>query len=181
MCKYYRDDFKTISIVLLSFFLTIVMLSVGKMVYKESLRQRMIDAARLSYRIKDGAPNLIILDGISGYVSDTNIYLKYFCDGSISIKGNNTSEDSKWKIISSLKLEPGKYTLTGLHGLAENSIQLQLTMIDQQGNKSYCCQFDNDETFEINKQIECQLYIRVFPYTAADTVARPALYRDDNE
>ena len=134
--------------------------------------------ARASFRETDGAVNLVVMSGAPGYVDRSGVYLQYLQDGFIRIKGSNESESSRWKKIGELTLEPGTYTLTGLSGCEESTAELQLTVINAEGKKTYYRQFDADVTFELSVGSEAALHVRVYPHTEIDVVARPAIYKE---
>ena len=139
----------------------------------------MIEFSLASVR-EDGAPNRVVMIGKPGYLGYSSVHLSYLKDGWISLTGDNFKESNGWRLLSKLTLEPGKYTLTGLKELKENTIALQLRIEDDTGYYHYFYQYDEDVSFVIERPVEATLHVRVYPETVGINVkARPAVYRDE--
>lgn len=171
---------RIIIIFTVSLVVSLVTLSVGDAALKKHNQQRMISYAIASSRESDGAQNLLIMNGKNGYVGTTNVYLKYLTDGYIHLSGDNPEGERGWKKISEFNLEPGQYTLTGIKNVPENTIALQLHFIDNTGFYQYLYQWNEDIEFTIERLAEADIHMFVNPYMEAiDTVARPAVYKDE--
>ena len=116
--------------------------------------------------------------GNSGFVGNSRIYVHYLSDGYISISGYSRSENYQWKKISDFILKPGTYSFTGLSGVDPETVQLQLDYPEGDSFKWYFL-WNEDIQFTIDETKEVELYIRVFPGVSVNTVARPAVYRDE--
>ncbi len=154
------------------------MLFAGSEIKEHILRKTMVGFARASYRETDGAVNLVVMNGDSGYIDRSDVYLKYLNNGFVSIIGTNDNDNSYWKRISEFELDQGKYSLTGLSGNKEKTVELQLTVIDAVGDKKYYRQFDTDITVKIHDRCNVILYVHVYPYTDINAIARPAIYEE---
>ena len=128
---------------------------------------------------KDGTSNRVIMNGKTGYLGYSSVRLSYLKDGWINLTGDNIEASNGWKLLSTFKLEPGIYTLTGLKEQRENTIALQLHIEDDTGFYQYIYQYDEDANFSIERPVDATLHIRVYPGIAGiDVNARPAVYRD---
>lgn len=129
---------------------------------------------------EDGSPNCVVMNGRQGYIGSSSVQLSYLKGGWISLAGENIEESSGWKLLSTLTLEPGKYTLTGMKGQGEHTVALQLRIEDDAGVYRYIYQYDDDVTFTIERTVDAVLHVRVYPETEGiDVNARPAVYRDE--
>ena len=139
--------------------------------------QNMISGSIASKRESDGAPNLIVMDGNSGFVGTSSVRLKYHSNGYVSIKGKNDTEQFQWKKISEFEIKPGKYTLTGL-SVKEKTIDLRL--IAEKDSRDPMCYYQHNEdvTFEILEPCIVRLHFRVYPGVEINTIARPAIYEE---
>lgn len=139
----------------------------------------MIEYSLASTR-EDGVPNRVIMNGKPGYLGYSSVHVSYLKDGWISLVGDNVEESNGWKLLSIFKLEPGTYTLTGMKGVKENTIALQLRIEDDAGYYHYFYQYNEDVSFIIERPVEAALHIRVYPKAKGIEVkARPAVYRDE--
>jgi len=134
---------------------------------------KMVQIAALHNR-DDGAENLLVLKGKDGYASETDVYVKYFKDGSISIKG--ASNKKSWFLIGKIKLEAGKYTFSGLSHVDKNTVGLVLEndghrIIDDVGPV-------NEIQFELKEKTELAAYVIVYTGCNCDVVATPVIYRE---
>ena len=63
----------------------------------------MVQYSKVSAR-DDGAENLVVLEGNSGSIGLTYVYLKYLEDGYIQISGTNPFDSNGWKRLSEFHL-----------------------------------------------------------------------------
>lgn len=174
-----KAENKRVLLVFLSSLLVVLLvLFAGSEIKENILMETMEGFARASSRETDGAVNLVVMNGDSGYIDRSDVYLKYLSNGFISIIGINDNENSYWKRISEFELDQGRYTLTGLSGNKEKTVELQLTVIDVVGNKKYYRQFDTAITVETDNRCNVILYVHVYPYTEINAIARPAIYEE---
>lgn len=140
----------------------------------------MLSYSIASARESDGAKNIIIMNGNSGYIGESNVYLKYLDDGYISIKGFNSETINGWcKLLSTFEIEPGNYTLTGIKTERE-TVALQLHIFNDTGIDRYLFQNDQDVGFIVEETAVATLQVRVYPLIEnLDLIARPAVYKDE--
>lgn len=141
----------------------------------------MLQYARASSRESDGAENCVVMKGDSGYIGASFVYAKYLEDGYIKISGNNAEDRNGWKVISEWSMEKGKYTLCGLDNLDKETLELQLSVWnDQRQSYDYYCQFNEEVSFEIAETTRVKLMLHVYPNaTNINVIARPAVYQDE--
>ena len=158
---------------------TIGLLSFGKWVIVLSRHHMMIEGAASSYRRVDGAPNLLVMQGDSGYIGTSKVHIKYLKDGFIRISGVNDTDSDQWKIIGTVYLSPGCYTFTGLAGIDAETVDLQLDYRND-ADTSYEWYFlwNEDIQFCISKAKMVEIYVRVAPNAQVDLTAQPAIYWD---
>ena len=127
----------------------------------------------------DGATNRVVMIGNSGYLGETDVYLKYLEDGYVRLYGSNVSEQNGWKKLSELVLEPGVYTLTGMNKVPEKVIALQLRIRIGTDKYQYLYQNDEDVSFVVDRPADAVLHVMVYPNVEKiDVKARPAVYKD---
>ena len=170
---------RTLTIILVSFIITLVVLYFGNGMVEENTRQRMLKYSIDSMR-EDGTPNRVIMNGVTGFIGRTNVRLSYMDDGYIRLAGENYDNIDGWQRISEFLLEPGKYCFTGMQGQTKDSIALQLDLEDSANNKTYYFQFDDEVTILNEKTMSAALYIRIYPSIGkVNLIARPAVYRNE--
>ena len=156
-----------------------MLLYTGNEIRKYFVHQRMIQYSQASAR-EDGAENIVVMEGSSGSVGQTYVYLKYLENGVIHIYGDNSYDINGWKRLSEFKLSPGSYTLTGLSGSTEKTVVLQLRISDDSGFYQYFNQCNEDVSFTIKKEMKADLHVRVYPFVENINIkARPAVYKNE--
>ena len=171
---------RKIIIFLISMLATLVFLFVSSGIHRAILHKRMVKYAKASARKTDGAENCVIMDGKSGFIGASHVYVKYLEDGYMKIFGDNTDDSSEWKLVSEWTMDEGRYTLSGLSGFEEKTLELQLSVWNEERDEyDYYCQFDDEVSFEIIEKEKVRLFLRVYPeVTGIDAIARPAVYKD---
>lgn len=140
----------------------------------------MVAYSETTVRKSDGAANRVILNGQSGYLGYSSVYLEYLKNGWIRLSGENSENSNGWKLLSEFALEPGIYTLTGMNCEKENTVALQLYFIDDSGFYHYIYQNDRDIGFMVKRPSKAVLHVRVYPKVKiVDLLACPAVYRDE--
>lgn len=154
--------------------------SVTFIVYIAWNSQKMIMYAALNNR-DDGVVNVLVLNGESGYVGKTSVYVKYLSDGRLSIKGS--SEKRAWKLIGQITLLPGKYSFSGLTGTAENTIAIELEYFNRDKGKFIRLTPDvgpiDEVVFSLQEKTEIRAYVGVYPGAKGSFTARPVIYRKE--
>ena len=168
-------------IFLISLFASLAFLFVSSGIHRAILHKRMVDYAKASARESDGAENCVVMDGKSGYIGSSRVYVKYLKDGYIKISGDNSDGSSGWKLVSEWIMEKGRYTLSGLSGFKENTLELQLSVWNEEKNGyDYYCQFNDEVSIELFEPKSVRLFLRVYPnVTNINVIARPAVYKDE--
>ena len=170
---------RIITIFSISLVITLALLYTGYGIRKYFVHQRMVEYSLASAR-EDGAENLVVMEGSSGSVGQTYVYLKYLEDGYIQVYGDNAYDINGWKRLSEFQLMPGSYTLTGLRGSADKTVVLQLRISDDDGFYKYFNQWDEDVCFTIESEMRADLHVRVYPFVEnIDLKARPSVYKDE--
>lgn len=173
-----RRRYSRYCIFIVSFLLTLSILFIGKIITSEVIRSFMEKGREASFRVTDGAQNLVLMKGASCYIRFSHVYLKYDYDGYIIVSGRNDTENYQWEKIADLDLLPGTYTFTGLSIDTDDVIDLQL---DYREGDSFVWFFqtNDDIHFTIEEEKKAEIYVRVHPYAEVNVVARPAIYKDD--
>lgn len=141
--------------------------------------ERMLSYSKATSRAVDGAENHVVMNGISGYFG-ISVYLKYLEDGYIQLTGDNIDGENAWKLISNFTLEPGTYTLTGMNGVSDKTVALQLLISCDNGFNQYLYQYDEDVFFTLDLPSKATLHVMVYPNAVGiDVTARPAVYKDE--
>lgn len=175
---FFRDNRKRNIIVvcgLVALFLSILLL------YQNLIYSRMKQFAALSDR-EDGTVNLLVLNGEEGFVGNTEVYILYNDDGTITIDGEAKSRG--WKLLGKISLSPGQYSFTGLQGTDNDDIVLEIEYLDRIMQKYQRLTPDirsgETENFEIQSDTRIRVSMEVFPGTKTNAIkARPVIYRED--
>lgn len=156
-------------IILLSIFL----FSVVPFACGEIKHQKMVRLAELFDR-EDGTKNLLILNGKNGNAWDTDVHIKYLDDGSIHIKG--TSNKRSWWQIGEITLEPGVYAFSGLSGMENETVGLEL----ETDNHRFAPDVGpvDEVKFALDKTTKLMVYVSVYDGCDCDVVARPVIYKE---
>lgn len=157
-------------VILLSMLLSISIL----LSYGEVQHQRMVKYASINDR-EDGTENLLVLNGKSGNAWGTGVYVKYLNDGSIRIKG--TSDKTSWWLIGEITLEPGAYSFSGLSGMKNETVGLEL----ETDNKRFTQDVGpiDEVRFTLCETKELKVYVIVYDGCDCDVIARPAIYKEE--
>jgi len=158
----------------------VIVLLIVPLGYQRLNRISMERYAALSNR-EDGAVNLLILNGEPGYVGDTNVYVGYNDDGSLTISG--TSDKRAWKLIGNLTLGLGSYTFSGLSGAENNTIALVLEYYSTEHGRFIRLIPDvgpiDATIFILEEETKIRAYVGVYPGATGAYIARPAIYREE--
>lgn len=129
----------------------------------------------------DGAKNLLILNGEPGFVGNTDIYVEYNDDGSLSITG--FSDSRAWKRIGQLTLGSGQYSFSGLSGTAEKTVAIELEYYNKERGEFIRLTPDigpiEETVFDLEENTRIRAYVGVYPGAEGDCLARPVIYRED--
>ena len=160
--------------------LSMVLCSAIPVGYKEVRHQKMVRLAAI-YDREDGTKNLLVLNGKNGFAWNTDVYVKHLDDGSIRIAGQ--SDKRSWWPIADIKLEPGKYTATGLEDTTDGLLGIELAYYNK-NSKSYevlCPDIGKNPTveFELSETTPIRAYVRVYPGFHAECVATPVIYKEE--
>lgn len=144
----------------------------GKTAYEDANHQRMIRFASLS-----SEDNILLLNGKDGYAWNTDVYVEFQKDGSLTIQGQ--SDIRSWYLIGNQILEAGMYELSGLSGVEKNTVALVLEYYDREKDVFIRLTPDvgpiDETSFVVNEETKIRTYIGVYPGCNCDVVARPKL------
>ncbi len=141
---------------------------------KEMKHQHMIRLAALYDRVD--AKNLLVLNGDSGNISGTNVYVQSLDDGSIHISGTSDIRISWWR-LAEITAEPGIYTFTGLSRVEENTVGLELE-VNGRGFTEDVGPVDEVQ-FVLEETTELKAYVVVYDGCDCDVAARPAIFKEE--
>ncbi len=140
----------------------------------------MLKGANASYRLSDHAQNLLIMDGDSGYVGTSKVYVKYLQDGIVQISGINNTDEYQWKRIATFWIDRGSYTFTGLLEGKTDEIELQLDYRnDDDTGYEWFFLSTKDIHIDVNETKKVEVFVRVGPNIEVSLLARPALYKEN--
>lgn len=144
---------------------------------KEMKHQQMVQLAALYDR--EDAKNLLVLNGNSGNIDGTSIYIGYLKNGTISVSG--TTSIQVWKIISDIELAEGKYRVYGLDGKIA-LVGLGIAYYDEKSHEYETLipdiKCNSVAMFEIEKKMKIRTYIRVFPGFDGNVIVSPVIYKE---
>lgn len=127
------------------------------------------------------AQNLLVMNGRSGVVEGTRVAVRYRKDGTMAISG--TSKIRTWKRLADLELQPGTYSFSGLSGVAENTVALELEYFSEEAGTYIRLTRDigpiEEEKFTLPSVTQIRAYIGIYPGCDCDVVARPVLYLEE--
>lgn len=172
---------RLIRIVVISGLWTLLVLDTGLMVYKTIRYHNMVNYAALNDRASDGAKNLLILNGESGFVNGTMVYVDYTKDGSLTIIGK--SDKRSWKRIAEIELNQGTYIFSGLSGVDKDTVAIELEYYDQ-GQENYVRLTPDvgsidEASFVLEETTKIRAYVGVYENAECNVMARPVIYRED--
>lgn len=129
---------------------------------------------------EDGTKNLLILSPDPVYIGQTVFSVAYQSDGSILIEGS--SENRAWIEIGRVTLDPGTYSFSGLSGVEEKTVAIELEYYDA-GKLNYIRLTPDvgpkDEAlFSLDINTKVRALISIFPGAAGSYNARPVIYRE---
>ena len=131
--------------------------------------------------LEDGRKNLLVLSPKFSYIGNADVNITCNSDGSVLIEGS--SANRAWIHIGSMKLKPGKYILTGMPELEENTIALVLDTYDNDEGYSHRITQDvgvvNESEFIVYKESEIRALISIYPGEAYKVTARPSVYKSN--
>ena len=157
--------------------LTVVAITLG-FAYQGIRWQERKRLAALNNR-EDGAINLLVLNGESGFVGESEVYVSYRDDGGIHVTGS--SDTVGYLLIGRPTLEPGSYTLTGFSGVEPNTSGIYL---EKKVDGSYL-RFTPDlgpvdiVSFVLDKTEKIRAYIKTYPGAEVEFTAYPVIYKEE--
>lgn len=163
-------SFQKVSVILLS----LIVFESLPFINNELKHQRMIEYAA-QYDREDGTKNLLVLYGDNGKAWDTDVRVQHLDDGSIHIKG--ASDKRSWWPIGELTVEPGEYSFSGLSGVAENTVGLEL----ETDNHRFAPDVGpvDEIRFTVYETTELMVYVAVYEGCDCDVVAKPVIYKEE--
>ena len=172
-----RQQLRFIIIFVSSVTITLLIMFAGNQIIKYVIRQKMVAGAAASARESDGAENLVIMNGDSGYIGASKVYLTYLDKGYINIKGKNETEQEQWKLLSEFQLDAGTYILTGL-SVKNDAVQLRIAEVAGDTVTVLAWQQNDGVVFKLDDKSVVRLHLKVKPGADIDLIARPAIYEE---
>ena len=130
---------------------------------------------------ENGEVNLLILSPDPVYIGETDFSISYISDGSVLIEG--TSDTRAWIEIGKVALEAGRYSFSGLSGLPEKRVEIELEYkdIDQGKYLRLTPDMENIENtqFELSEKTKLRALIEIYPGAEGEYAARPVIYREE--
>ena len=166
------------SIVALLLLMALIILS--GFAYQGLKWQEMKRLAALNDR-EDGTKNLLILSPDPVYIGETDFSVSYNSDGSILIAG--TSENRACIEIGRQTLDAGMYSFSGLSGVAEKTVCIELEYYDAEQGKYVRLTpdvglFEKTE-FELSTPTKVRALIGLYKGAEGEFTARPVIYREE--
>lgn len=159
--------------------LSMVLCSMVPFGYQEVRHQKMVRLAAI-YDREDGSENLLVLNGKNGYAWNTDVYVEYLNNGSISIRG--VSEIQSWWPIADITLESGHYSASGLEDTTGGLLGIELAYYNKNSKKYevLCPDIGINPTveFELSEKTPIRAYVRVYPGFHAECIATPVIYKE---
>lgn len=129
---------------------------------------------------EDGTKNLLILSPDPKYLGDTDFGVAYQSDGSILIEGS--SKNRAWIEIGRASLEPGTYSFSGLSGVEEKTVAIELEYYDT-GKRNYIRLTPDvgpieQVSFSFYTATKIRALIGIYPGAEGEHIARPVIYRE---
>lgn len=145
--------------------------------------KHLIMVERVSYfDLEDGTKNLLVLNGDSGYVGDSDVYVEFLKDGSISISGS--SDVIAWKRIGEIALGAGDYFFS-INTESEKNYNLEFVVLKYDSKNKKYSRLISDNTsdkcniFYLSDKEDVFAYIGVKECENVDLLATLALYEVD--
>lgn len=168
---------KKSGMVLLLLIILIIFTSFG---YKGIKNQTMARYAEMNDK-SNGTKNLLVLSPDPKYIGQTDFSVSFNSDGSILIKGN--TEKRAWIEIGKVTLPAGCYSFSGLSGVAEKTVAIELEYFDSEQNNFVRLTQDvgpiDEDDFELTETTKIRALIGLYAGAEGEYSARPVVYRED--
>lgn len=129
----------------------------------------------------DGTKNLLILNPDPKYIGESDFNVFYNPDGSILIEGS--AENRAWIEIGRQTLDAGMYSFSGLSGVAEKTIGIELEYYDAEQGKYVRLTPDvgliEMTEFELSAPTKVRALIGLYEGAEGEYTARPVIYRKE--
>lgn len=130
---------------------------------------------------ENGEKNLLILSPDPVYIGETDFSVSYNSDGSVLIEG--TSDTRAWIEIGKVTLEAGRYSFSGLSGVPEKTVAIELEYkdMDQGDFLRLTPDVGNIENaqFELSEKTKLRALFGIYPGAEGEYAARPVIYREE--
>lgn len=162
------------------FLVLIVLIISSGFAYQGLKWQEMKRLAALNDR-EDGTKNLLILSPDPVYIGETDFSVSYNSDGSILIAGS--SENRAWIEIGRQTLDAGMYSFSGLSGVAEKTVCIELEYYNFAKSKFIRLTPDigpiEKTDFEVSDPTKVRALIGLYEGAEGEYTARPVIYREE--
>lgn len=130
---------------------------------------------------ENGEKNLLILSPDPVYIGETDFSVSYNSDGSVLIEGS--SDTRAWIEIGKVTLEAGRYSFSGLSGVPEKTVAMELEYKDMDQGKFLRLTPDvgsiENAAFELIENTKIRALIGIYPGAEGEYAARPVIYREE--
>lgn len=165
---------------LIAFLLLTALLIVSGSAYQNLKWQEMKRHAALNDRA-DGTKNLLVLVPEPVYIGETDFIVTYNSDGSVLIEGS--AKNRAWIEFGRITLEAGSYSFSGLSGVNEKTIAIELECYDAEQGKYRRLTPDvgpiEKTEFELAVPTKVRALIGLYEGAEGAYTARPVIYRED--
>lgn len=129
----------------------------------------------------NGEVNLLVLSPDPVYIGKTDFNVSYKSDGSVLIEGS--SDNRSWIEIGKVTLNAGRYSFSGLSGVPEKTVAIELEYNDSDQGKYLRLTPDvgsiAEAEFELNETTRIRALIGIYPGAEGEYAARPVIYREE--
>ena len=164
----------------LSLLLLVAVIILAFFFYQGIKEQEMVKYAAMNDG-ENGVKNLLVLSPDPKYIGETDFNVSYNSDGSVLIEGR--AENRAWIEIGRLTLPPGAYIFSGLTGVDEKTVAIELEYFDTEQNKfirlTQDVGFIVEDRFELANTTKLRALIGLYAGAEGEYLARPVIYRED--
>ncbi len=173
--KPFDEDRKKNTLILVSLIALMIIVDFG---YQGLKNQTMVRYAAMNDRA-NGTKNLLILSPDPKYIGTTNFSVSYNDDGSVLIEGQ--ADSRAWIEIGRVTLSPGSYTFTGLSGVPEKTVGIELEYFDGEHYIRLTPDIGpiDEIEFELDDTTRIRALVGLYAGVEGEYLSRPAIYRED--
>lgn len=164
-------------LVLASLITLITLISFG---YQGIKNQTMVRYAAMNDR-EDGTKNLLVLSPDPKYIGETDFNVSFNSDGSIVIEGKAVNR--AWIEIGKITLPAAHYSFSGLSGMAEKTVAIELEYFNTKQNKYMRLTQDvgpvDAVDFKLKDKTKLRVLIGLYAGAEGEYLVHPVIYKED--